>query len=143
GYRTVGDVLRDLYRMTEEQAIETWRNVLTRTNRRLIEPFTLERLAIALTALFQGPFIRAEVDPDQVDDRLFAEIVKGFVITLTVPVGSRIRMADLEIPFLDDPDLSPQARSGARRRRETRSRIIAASADLFTDGYEGVTASQV
>lgn len=140
---TVGDVLRELYRLTEEEIIESWQEMLSRTGRRFIEPFTVERLATGLTAIFQGLFIRSEIDPDRVDGQLFAEVVKALVVGLTVPIGSQIHMVDLAIPLVEDPGLSPQARTGARRRRETRTRIVTASADLFADGYEGVTASQV
>jgi AcrR family transcriptional regulator len=44
---------------------------------------------------------------------------------------------------LDEANLSPQARTGARRRRETRRRIIAAATGRFADGWEEVSASEV
>jgi AcrR family transcriptional regulator len=63
--------------------------------------------------------------------------------SLTVPRGSRLRLADLGEPLVDQSRLSPQARSGARRRRETRRRITDAATGLFDDGWESVPASEV
>lgn len=142
-HRTVGDVLRENYRMRQEEATSIWRELLERTGRSIAPPFDLDRLAVALVSLFQGLVIRQEVDPDAVDDRLLGEIVRAMAATLLVPLGSRIRLSDLTAAARDDSDMSPQARTGVRRRRETRAKIAAASQDLFEAGWESISASEV
>jgi len=141
--RTVGAALRENYRMRQQEATTIWRELLERTDRAIAPPFDLDRVGAALVSLFQGLVIRQEVDPDSVDDTLFADVVGALAATLTVPRGSRIRLSDLTQPLRDDSGLSPQARSGVRRRRETRARITAAVQDRFGDGWESVSASEI
>lgn len=143
GMSTVADVLRTSYRVRHDQAVAGWKQLLVLTGRTFIEPFDMDRIAIALTALFEGLLARQQVDPDAVDDALFADISAALATSLTVPRGSRLRLADLGQPLIDQSRLSPQARSGARRRRETRRRITEAAAGLFDDGWESVPASEV
>ena len=143
GYCTVGDVLRENFRLRQEEATTIWRELLARTDRAVAPPFDLDRLATVLIALFQGLVIRREIDPDAVDDALLGEAVRAVAATLTVPRGSRIRLSDLTAPMREESGLSPQARTGVRRRRETRARITAATQDLFTAGWESVSASEV
>lgn len=140
---TVGDVLRRGYRRRHDQAVAGWQHLMDATGRAFIEPFDLDRIAVALTALFEGLLARQQMDPDAVDDTLFADISAALATSLTAPRGSRIRLADLGQPLVDQSRLSPQARSGARRRRETRRRITAAAVGLFDSGWESVPASEV
>ena len=110
-----------------------WNLLLDGIGRTFLDPFDLDRIAVALTALFEGLLARQQVDPDAVDDALFSDVATALAASLTVPLGSRIRLADLadltelaDSGTVDgirgaqrgDPNLSPQARSGARRRRE-------------------------
>lgn len=143
GMSTVADVLRTSYRLRHDQAVAGWKQLLVLTGRTFIEPFDMDRIAVALTALFEGLLARQQVDPDAVDDTLFADISLALATSLTVPRGSRLRLADLGEPLVDQSRLSPQARSGARRRRETRRRITDAATGLFDDGWESVPASEV
>lgn len=140
---TVGDILRRSHRQRQEEATATWQLILDRTGRTIVRPFTLERLATVLTAMFHGLAIRSAVDPDQVDDKLFADVVTTLAATVTIPAVTPAHRADPGIPVREDASLSPQARSGARRRRATRSRITAASADLFSHGWEGISVTDV
>jgi len=142
-FETLADILRHTYRRRQEEAAGVWGALLERTGRKLLPPFTLESLAATLNSLFEGLTLRAAVDPESVPDELFAQVATALGAALTVPRGSHLRLADLTRPLRDESRLSPQARSGARRRRETRARITEASLDLFADGWESVSASDV
>ena len=143
GYDTVGAVLRASTRVRQDEAADDWRAMLGATGREIVEPFDVDRLATALSALFQGLLVRHEIDPDAVDDALFADTSAALITALTVPAGSRIQLRDLMAPLEDLGQLSPQARSGARRRRETRDRVVAAIGEMFGPGWEAVSTSQV
>ena len=143
GFQTLADILRHGYAQRQQEAAGVWGALLERTGRKILPPFTLEMLAVALNALFEGLVIRAAVDGESVSDQMFAEVATALGAALTVPRGSHIRLADLTQPLRDESRLSPQARSGARRRRETRARITAASTELFAEGWESVSASDV
>ena len=143
GMHTVGELLRRTYAVRIEQASEGWDRLLAATGRTYVEPFDATRMAVALSGLFDGLLVRQQVDPDSVDDELFSDVAATLATALTVPRGSRMRMADLAEPMFDRSDLSPQARSGARRRRQTRARIVQAATGLFEDGWESVPASDV
>ncbi len=143
GCETVGDVLRTLLRTRQDEATGGWRSLLAATDRTLADPFDVDRVGTALTALFQGLVIRQAVDPGSVDDELFGDITAALAMTITVPLGGRLRDADLDQPLFDDSRLSPQARSGARRRRETRTRITEAATGAFAAGWEDVSISDI
>jgi AcrR family transcriptional regulator len=143
GFETLGDIFRHNYRLRQQEAADVWAQLLERSGRKIVPPFTLERLAVVLNSLFEGLVIRAAVDDESVTDEMFAEAATALGAALTVPRGSQIRLSDLTQPLRDESRLSPQARSGARRRRETRARITDASVDLFGDGWESVSASDV
>lgn len=140
---TVGDVLRTSYRIRHDQAVRGWARLLEMTGRTFVAPFDIDRIAIALTALFEGLLLRHQFDPEAADDELFSDISAALATALTIPKGSRVRLADLVQPAADRPHLSPQARSGARRRRATRARITDAATGMFGDGWESVTALEV
>ncbi len=143
GCATVGDVLQRLTQTGQATATDAWRMLLTSTDRTLNDPFDIDRLATALTALFQGLRIRHAVDPTAVDDELFGDVAAALAMSITVPRGGRLRDADVDRPIVDESGLSPQARSGARRRRETRGRITDATAGAFTGGWEEVSISEI
>jgi AcrR family transcriptional regulator len=140
----VGSVLRRTYRIRQEDASRGWAYLLDRTGMSLIQPFTTDRISTALTALSLGLQIRSAVDPGAVDDDLFSDVSTTLTAAVTQPraVGRR-RVTDVPGGPIDDSDLSPQARSGARRRRETRRRITDAATGMFDRGWESVTASDV
>ncbi len=149
-YLTIGDVLRENYRIRHVQALDGWDLLLRRTGRAYIPPFSADKVAIALTAMFEGLLARAQFDPGAVDGVLFADVAATLISTLTSPSTTRIRLAALEdrplvdeSPMLDDSHLSPQARSGARRRRESRHTVINAAIGRFDDGWESVSATEL
>ena len=142
-YGTVADILRQRYRTREDAVAVIWSEMYHLVGRAPIEPFTLDRLATAFTALFQGLVLRHAVEPEAVDDDLFPDLVSVLVSSLSQPQGADHRMADLVAPFAIVHGDTPQARSGARRRRETMVRILDASAGLFADGWESITASEI
>lgn len=141
--RTVGDIIALDYRRRNLDAVGGWNYLLERTGRTVLEPFTMERLAVALSGMFDGLQIIHQVDPEAVDDYLFADVAAALALAVTVPRGSRVRLSDLSGSLLDDSHLSPQARSGARRRRTTRRRITQASTGIFDQGWEHVSISEV
>ena len=140
---TVGDVLRITYRIRQEDASRGWEYLLAQTNLTLVEPFTTTRVATALTALLQGLQLRRAVDPDAVDDDLYADVSTLLAASILQPSGGRRRVADVAATLGADADLSPQARSGAKRRRESRQRITEAATGMFAGGWESVTATEV
>lgn len=142
-FESVGDILRQSYEAREDAAAAGWVHLLQRTGRSLVEPFTIEQISRVMTALFEGLRIQYDLEPDSVDDDLFGNIGAALASALTVPRGSRLRLADLGTPLLDQSRMSPQARSGARRRRGTRQRITEAAAGLFAAGWEDVPVSDV
>lgn len=140
--RTVGDVLRDIYRDQVDGITDTWRRLLDQTEMRLSDPFDPRRLAVAVYSLILGLEIVHSLDPDAVDDHLFAEV--------TAALTSSVSRLDLRLPRViaaaelgQEPDVSPQARSGARRRQESRRRIVAATSGMFGEGWDSVSASEV
>ncbi len=149
-YNTVADVLRENYRIRHEQAVKGWHHLLKRTGRAYVPPFNEDRIAVALTGMFEGLLAREQFDPGAVDESLFADVASTLVATLSTPRSTRIRLAALEdrplvddAPMLDDSHLSPQARSGARRRRESRNTIVNAAIGRFDHGWESVSASEL
>jgi len=139
--RTVGQLVDRTMAEGERAGIAMSAEVLRRSRRVPVEPFTVDRLVVALTGLFNGLAQRHALDPGAVDDELFADVVTVLVATLTQPLGSRRQVDD--VAALAGLDLSPQARVGAMRRDATRRRIVERAAGLFTDGWEEVTASEV
>lgn len=138
----VGEVLRQTYRRQVEVIASTWQHILDVTDMRLEEPFDTHRLGVAVFGLMLGLEIIHQVDPEVVDDQLFADA------TATL-AGAASRM-DLRVPRVllaaelgQEPDASPQARSGARRREETRSRIVEATSGMFDDGWDRLSATDV
>lgn len=149
-HHTVADILRENYRIRHVQALDGWDILLGRTGRAYIPPFSADKVAIALTAMFEGLLARAQFDPGAVDGTLFADMAATLISTLTRPSTTKTRLAALEdrplvddAPMLDDSHLSPQARSGARRRRESRHAVINAAIGRFDDGWESVSASEL
>lgn len=143
GYSTVGDVLEATYRTREEAAAAGWYDLLERTGLVLIEGFTTGRMSTALTALWQGLQIRRALDRDAVDDDLFADVATLLTAAVVQGRGIRRPAGETVAAVLDEANLSPQARTGARRRRETRRRIIVASTGRFAAGWEEISASEV
>jgi AcrR family transcriptional regulator len=143
GLRTVGDVLRENYTVREAEVISAWGVMLERAGRKLVPPFTIERVAVSLTAIFQGLVVRHSVDPDRVDDELFSDVMVALLASLTVPLTSRAKLSDFSLPRREETQLSPQARVGARRRKETRDRIVGAAAGMFHGGWESVAAADI
>jgi AcrR family transcriptional regulator len=140
--RTVRDVLERTYRTREDDASAGWHQLLQRTGLTLVDGFTTGRMSTALTALWQGLQLRRALEPTAVDDDLFPQVATLLTAAVVQGRGTRRRLEDAAAP-LDEADLSPQARSGARRRRQTRHRIIQASTGRFDHGWEEVTATEV
>ncbi|MFN7150865.1 MAG: TetR/AcrR family transcriptional regulator, partial [Microthrixaceae bacterium] len=131
--RTVADVLRRSYEVRDQDSLLAWQQFLDATNRTFAEPFSAERVVIALTAMHEGLLARQQLDPDKVDDTLFAEVGAMLSLAVTVPTGTRLRLSELAT-IGDQSALSPQARTGARRRRRTRDRVTRAATGLFGGG---------
>lgn len=140
--RTVADVLRRSYEVRDQDSLHAWQQFLDATNRTFAPPFTAERIVIALTAMHEGLLARQQVDPDGVDDTLFADVGAILSLAVTVPVGTRLRLSELAT-IGDQSALSPQARTGAQRRRRTRDRVTRAATGMFGGGWEVVPISDV
>jgi AcrR family transcriptional regulator len=149
GFRTVGDVLAHTYRTRQDDAAAAWEQLLERTGLAFVEGFTAKRMATALTAFWQGLQIRRALEPAAVDDDLFPEVAA--LLTAAVVEGRGTLRPEDAGPgrgeavarAFEAADLSPQARAGARRRRQTRRRIVDAATGRFTRGWEHVTFTEV
>lgn len=139
---TVGDVLRDIYRSQVDQITATWQRLLSLGEMRLAEPFDTRRLAVAVHALLLGLEIVHAVDPDAVDDNLFAEATATLAAALSrLDLDPARVMTAVELGQTEAT--SPQARSGARRRLDTRRRIVAAATGMFASGWDHVSAKEI
>ncbi|MBS1836990.1 MAG: TetR/AcrR family transcriptional regulator [Actinobacteria bacterium] len=141
-WSTVGDVLRDTYRHQFDGIALAWQQILDLTEMRLEAPFNTHRLAISVHALMLGLEIIDAIDPTAVDDQLFAD-------TAATLAGAASRL-DLRVPRVVVADelgqateASPQARSGARRRQDTRNRIVEATSGMFDHGWDHLSATDV
>ncbi|HNL49763.1 MAG TPA: TetR/AcrR family transcriptional regulator, partial [Microthrixaceae bacterium] len=139
---TVGDVLRDIYRSQVDQITATWQRLLSLGEMRLAEPFDTRRLAVAVHALLLGLEIVHAVDPDAVDDNLFAEATATLAAALSrLDLDPARVMTAAELGQTEAT--TPQARSGARRRLDTRRRIVAAATGMFDSGWDHVSAKEI
>lgn len=139
---TVGDLLRSTFRAQVDRTSTVWQAVLDLTEMRLDPPFDTARLAVVVQALLLGMELVHGMDPDAVDDTLFADA--------TATLAGAVSRLDLRVPRVlvaeelgQEHDASPQARSGARRREETRNRIVERSSGMFDDGWDHISASDV
>ena len=139
----VGSVLRTTYRIRQSDAAAGWQHLLDQTGLTLVEPFTTERVATAITALLQGLQLRHAIDPEAVDDELYPDVATLLAGAVIQRRGRQRVVAEVAADLDADADLSPQARSGARRRRESRRRITEAATGMFRTGWESVTATDV
>lgn len=139
---TIGDVLRDVYRSQIDDMTTIWDDLLDVTEMRLDRPFDVRRLAVAVYSLLLGMEILQQIDPDAVDDLLFAETT-AMLATSVSRLDFRAPRVVVAAELGEDPSASPQARSGARRRHETRIRVVRAVSGLFDDGWDSVSATEV
>lgn len=139
----VAAVLRHRYRTRAAAAEAGWTALYEQLDTEPVPPFTLERASTALTALLDGLLIRHAVDPDAVDDALYADIcgVLAAAVNRATPAQQR-RTAQLA-GVVEPGPLSPQARRGAQRRRESRQRISVLATGMFHGGWEDVAAADV
>lgn len=142
GSRTVGDLLALGYRRREVAALDLWETLLERAGVSPAEPFTTARASRALTALLDGLLLRHFVDPDAIDEELFSDICTLVTNAIVTPSALRRRTEQL-VDLVVTAERSPQARSGARRRRASRERIAREAVGMFNDGWERVPASDV
>jgi AcrR family transcriptional regulator len=138
----VGDVLRAIQDLQVDAATEGWERLLDANDMGVMAPFDARRLAVAVHALLIGLLVSHALDPAAVDDQLFADTAATLAgaVTRTELRPARIVLA---AEFVPDSDVSPQARSGARRRQESRQRIVDATVGMFDDGWDQVSATEV
>lgn len=140
--RTVGDLLAIGYRRREAASLALWESLLDRAGIRPAEPFDRVRATRALNAVLDGLLLRHAVDPDAIDEELFSDLCTIVTRAITTPSELRRLTEDL-VELVANEDRSPQARSGARRRRASRERIARGAVGMFTEGWERVSASDV
>ncbi|UDY34745.1 TetR/AcrR family transcriptional regulator [Dermatobacter hominis] len=138
----VGDVLRSVFRVQIDAATDGWQRLLESSDIRVLEPFDPRRLSVAVHALLIGLLVSHAVDPSAVDDQLFADTAATLAgaVTHTELRPPRIVLA---AEFVPEADVSPQARSGARRRQESRQRVVDATTGMFEGGWDSVSATEV
>ncbi len=139
---TVGDVLRSVLHVQIDGATQGWSQLLEMQDLRVREPFDARRLAIVVHSMMTGMLIAHAIDPTLLDDELFADAAATLAgaVTRTELRPARIVLA---AEFVPETDVSPQARSGARRRQESRQRVVDAATGMFVDGWDSVSATEV
>lgn len=142
-YSTVGEILRDSYKVSERRSSRSWSNALKRSGRQLLNPFDMPKVATAITALYEGLLLRSAVDPEAVDPNLFADVSAAIVNSLTGPAGMIATFDDTSVQLTGREVRSPQAKSGARRRQENWTRIVSAASGMFGGGWENVSATEI
>lgn len=142
--KPISEGVASIYRRVESRALEMWTPALELSGLEITPPFTARSLTTVAFAIFEGLVIRYEVDPEAVPPSLWGDACVALISGMTRPAGARVRLSDdsYELEHYREPR-SPQARSGAQRRRETRSRIVAAATGMFTDGWESISATDV
>lgn len=149
-YEIAGDVVLDVIQTRERIASSTWRELMKRGNFEFISGFTVAEAAMVLTALFDGLAIRHAVDPDAVSNTIYADIawiitnaITGPRQTTHVPNGHLHPREVHGGTRSNKTNLSPQAQSGARRRSESKVQVLQHCADMFDDGWESVTVTDI
>lgn len=142
--RRVSDAVATIYQRVQSRVVDLWTPALELSGLEIAPPFTTQSLTTVAFALFEGLVLRYEVDPESVTPSLWGDACVALIAGMTRPAGARVRLGDdsYELEQNWEPR-SPQARSGAQRRRETRSRIVAAATGLFVDGWESISATDV
>lgn len=142
--RRIADGMAAVYQRVQDRSLSMWTPALDLSGLEIRPPLTTEMLTTVAFAIFEGLFLRSEVDPEAVPDSLWADACVALISGMTRPAGGRVTLKDDAYEFEPGSDLqSPQARSGAQRRRETRSRIVQAATGMFSDGWESVSATDV
>lgn len=141
---TIADLLREGYLRSERISEEMWQPAFEQSGLEIAEPFDVHLLTVVASALFEGLKIRAAIDPDSVPPYALGDSLVALVNGVMRPAGIHMELSDdgFEVKGQTEPR-SPQARSGAQRRYETRQRIVAACAGMFSDGWENVPATDV
>ena len=139
---TIGAVLRGVYRSQIDDMVTIWGDILDVTEMRVDRPFDVRRLAVAVYSLLLGMEILHQLDPDAVDDLLFAETITTLATTVS-RLDFRAPRVVVAAELGEDPVASPQARSGARRRHETRIRVVRTVSGMFDDGWDSISATDV
>lgn len=142
GTGAVGDVLRAVYRTQIDNTTAIWEGLLDATEMRLDEPFDVRRLATAVHSLMLGMEIVHQLDPDAIDDLLFAETTSRLATSVS-RLDFRAPRVVVAAELGEDPVASPQARSGARRRHESRLKVLRAVDGMFDRGWDSVSATDV
>lgn len=140
----IGDAMSVVYQRVQERALNMWIPALELSGLEMAPPFTEESLTTVAFALFEGLVIRYEVDPESVPVSLWGDACVTLITGMTRPAGAKVRLRADTYEVEDSPEpRSPQARTGAQRRRETRSRIVEAATGMFTTGWESISATDI
>lgn len=149
-YQTAGDVVLDVIQARERMATDTWRDLLDITHMEFAPGYPVSVAAMVLTALFDGLAIRHAVDPDSVSETIYADIAWIITDAITVPKQADPFGDSTVIPpgrpgyvARDTSNLSPQAQSGARRRNESKVQVLKYCSDMFENGWESVTITDI
>lgn len=143
--KRIGDGMSAIYRRVQTRSVDMWTPALELSGLEMAPPFTVDSLTTVAFAIFEGLVLRSEVDPDAVPPTLWADACVALISGATRPAGAKVRLRGDAYEFERHPDdlRSPQARSGAQRRRETRSRIVEAATGMFSNGWESISATDV
>lgn len=141
---TVAELLREGYLRSESHSAALWRPALAQSGLEFVEPFSLELMTVLASALLEGLAIRAAIDPENVPSFALGEAIVALVAGVMRPAGVHVKLEGDAFEVTGQPERrSPQARSGAQRRYETRRRIVAACTGMFVDGWESIAVTDV
>ncbi|GAA3464166.1 TetR/AcrR family transcriptional regulator [Saccharothrix longispora] len=94
--------LRQTYAAYDQAGVRVYRSMLARWSASLRAPFTPEQLAVVLTALVEGLFLRHLADPDAVPDTLLGDTVVALVGALLDPEQGHGHVDDAIAPLADE-----------------------------------------
>ncbi|WP_033429386.1 TetR/AcrR family transcriptional regulator [Saccharothrix syringae] len=136
--------LRQLYAGYDEAGVRAYRPVLARWSTSLRAPFTLEHLAVALTALVEGLALRHLADPDAVPDTLFGDTVVALVGALLDPEQGHGHVDDVIAPLADEVVRAHRADHLDNLPEHPRNAVIAAARHEFAHrGYYATSPAHI
>lgn len=140
GHPGVARRLRQVYAGYDQVDLHAFRLVLARWSASLRAPFTLEHLAVALTALVEGLALRHLADPDSVPDTLFGDTVVALVGALFDPQQGHGHIDDVIAPLADQIVRTHRADHLDNLPDHPRNAVIDAARREFGDrGYYATT----
>ncbi|MGM1061143.1 TetR/AcrR family transcriptional regulator [Saccharothrix sp. Mg75] len=136
--------LRQTYAAYDRASVQAYRSMLARWSASLRAPFTLDQLAVVLTALVEGLSLRHLADPDAVPDTLLGDTVIALVGTLLDPEQGHSHIDDVIAPLADEVVRAYRADRLDGLPEHPRNAVVAAARQEFAArGYYATTPAHI